>query len=105
MAVLGREEYFNRVNRIIGDDTSDESLQFIEDMTETYDFLETKRNESDIDWEKKYEENDKAWREKYRRRFFGSYRPGVDVEAEEEREKEITPENIKIENLFEKTEE
>lgn len=104
MSILGREEYFERVNKVVGDDTSDESLKFVEDMTETYDYLETKRKEDDVDWQKKYEENDRAWREKYKRRFFSGYRPGIDAEAEEVREEKITPQTIKVEDLFEKKE-
>lgn len=104
MSILKREEYFDALNKIIGNDTSDESLKFVEDFTETYDYLETRKKDDEIDWEKKYEENDKAWREKYRRRFFSGYRPGIEVEAEQIREEKITPETIKVEDLFEKKE-
>lgn len=106
MTFLLRDDYFKRVNEIVGDNTSDEALSFIEDMTETYDTLESRKKDNEIDWEQKYKENDEAWRKKYRQRFFSGYRPGVDREAEDVREEvKITPETIKIEDLFHKKDE
>lgn len=71
MAVLGREDYLARIQGIIGEDTSDEAMAIIEDMTDTYDDMNT-RLSSSTDWKAKYEENDKTWREKYKARFFSS---------------------------------
>lgn len=70
MAILTREEFLNRLNSAIGDDTSDESLTLIEDMTETFDHLSGSNNGEN--WKQKYEENDASWRKKYRDRFFSS---------------------------------
>lgn len=65
--VLNREDFLKRIKEKIGDDTSDESISFVEDMTDTFDSFSTKETE---DWKKKYEENDRDWREKYTKRFF-----------------------------------
>lgn len=65
--VLNREDFLKRIKEKIGDDTSDESISFIEDMTDTFDSFSTKESK---DWKKKYEENDRDWREKYTKRFF-----------------------------------
>lgn len=71
MAILTKEEFIKRVNERIGDDTSDEAIAYLEDMTDTINDLSEKTSDS-TDWKKKYEENDKAWREKYRERFNGT---------------------------------
>ena len=70
MAVLPRDEFFNRIKDTLGNDTSEESITFLEDMTDTYNDLEKKANGDGIDWEQKYKENDEAWRKKYQHRFF-----------------------------------
>ena len=40
MAVLTRDEFFDRVQKIVGTDTTDDSLTFIEDMTDTFNNLD-----------------------------------------------------------------
>lgn len=67
---LNKEEYLASLKAKIGEDTSDESLKFLEDMTDTYDELSNRG--SGEDWKTKYEELDKSWREKYKKRFFES---------------------------------
>lgn len=69
MAVRTRDELMESVRTRFGEDTSDEAIQFIEDLTDTLTELE--KNEGE-DWQKKYEENDKMWREKYTNRFYSS---------------------------------
>lgn len=67
MSVLTREQLLEKINTILGDNsTTDDGLSLIEDVTDTYNDLTSKNN---TDWEQKYNENDKAWREKYRARF------------------------------------
>ena len=67
MSVLTREQLLQKINTILGDNsTTDDGLSLIEDVTDTYNDLTSKTG---TDWEKKYNENDKAWREKYRARF------------------------------------
>lgn len=99
MAVLKREEYFNRLQDYIGDDTSDKALNLVEDFTDTYNSFEEKKSD-EVDWENKYYENDKAWRERYSRRFFTgvSAVPGQD---EVEPEEKVTAENITVDDIFE----
>lgn len=52
-----------KYKEIIGENTSDEALSFLEDITDSYSAPE-------VDWEKKYNENDAMWRQKYRDRFY-----------------------------------
>lgn len=72
MPALSREDFMGAIKARIGEDTSDEALKFVTDMSDTYDTLEKGAKGDGIDWKAKYEENDKSWREKYRDTFFSS---------------------------------
>lgn len=99
MSVLTKNELMEKVKNFLGDDTSDEALEIIEDISDT---VEAGNSE---DWKQKYEENDKKWREKYRDRFFnGDNNDDTDNEKPKETEnKESEKEQEKLltfENLF-----
>lgn len=66
MAVLSFDELISKIKAKIGDDTSDESIELLEDVSDTFN-----ANNDDEDWKTKYEENDKEWRKKYIERFSG----------------------------------
>ncbi len=76
------------------DDTSDETLALIEDVSDTLNDYDNK-NKDTVDWKTKYEENDKEWRKKYHDRFFSS-------ESDEEDDKEENDDisATKFEDLF-----
>lgn len=64
------DELLQQVNNIIGENSSDDSLSLIENVTDTFNDLYTKATNNKAEqWKNKYEENDKAWREKYKARF------------------------------------
>lgn len=64
MAKLSKDELIEKVKNYVGDRTDDETIEIIEDISDSID-------SSDADeWKKKYEENDKMWRDKYISRFF-----------------------------------
>lgn len=65
MAVRTHDEIMESIRKRLGEDTSDEALALIEDVSDTL-----KSSVPSDEWKKKYEENDKMWREKYRDRFF-----------------------------------
>lgn len=92
MAVKTIDEIMTKVRERIGEDDSDEAIEFIEDISDT---LESFSNAED--WKTKYEENDKKWREKYRDRFFTSKEEIEEDDIEEPEEKE----KKKFEDLFE----
>lgn len=71
MAILTREQILEQIKGRLGDDTSDEALKFVEDITESLDNYET-LSATGSEWKAKYEENDASWRQKYRDRFFNS---------------------------------
>lgn len=95
MAVRTRDEILTSIRSHFGDDTSDEALALVEDLTDTINDFENKANNKGENWEQKYKDNDAAWRKKYRDRFFS----GGSVEEEEEIE-EPKKKNYTFENLF-----
>lgn len=103
MAVLSKEEFFNRLNGMVGDSQDDNAISFMEDMSDTYTDLETRAAGDGVDWEKKFRENDAAWRKKYTSRFFstggGAYTP-----PEEEEPAGKDPASITFDDIFKKKE-
>lgn len=65
------EEILNSAKSIIGEDSNDDSLTFLEDITDTLNDLQTRSKDS-TDWKAKCEETENTWRKKYRDRFFSS---------------------------------
>lgn len=96
MAKLSKDELIEKVKKYVGDRTDDETIEIIEDITDSIDT-------ADVDeWKQKYKENDKMWRDKYVSRFFDKKQedPETSTEHEEEEEKEYKS----YEDLFEKEE-
>lgn len=92
MAKLSKDALIEKVKKYVGDRTDDETIEIIEDISDSID-------SSDADeWKQKYEENDKLWRDKYISRFFEKKEDEPDTSAEhEEEEKEYNS----YEDLFE----
>lgn len=85
--VKTREEILEKLKAFSGDNVEDDTLSFIEDVTDTMNHYEDSLKDS-TDWKQKYEDNDKEWREKYKSRFFeGS--PAEHEEHEEHEERVI----------------
>lgn len=97
MSVLTRDEFFDRVQKVAGTDTSDETLTFIEDMTDTYNSLEEKANGDGADWEQRYHDLDESWKEKYKKRFFTG---GASTRIVEEVKEEEDKKDVDFEDLF-----
>lgn len=95
MSVKSIEELMTALRERLGEDTSDETLGFIEDVKDT---LEEREKDSKVDWKAKYEENDKTWRQKYRDRFFNG-KP-ADEEDEYDEYEETPRKKYTYENLF-----
>lgn len=95
MAKLSKNELIEKVKKYVGDRTDDETIEIIEDITDSLDT-------SDADeWRQKYEENDKMWRDKYISRFLEKKDDEPDTPTEhEEEEKEYNS----FEDLFEEEE-
>lgn len=69
MARLSKEDFVKSITTIIGDRTDEDSVKFIENMTDTYNGLEADKNVTDKEWEQKYNALDHAWSTRYRERF------------------------------------
>ena len=112
MAILDKEKFFSSIKQRVGDDVSDEAMQFIEDMTDTYNSLtEVGAKEDGEDWKSKYEELDKSWREKYKARFFeGSNIDSSNetskekIKKEQENDVKDDSEDVSFDDLFEERE-
>ena len=79
MAVKTIEEILAGVKARVGEQTDDETIAFLEDVTDTFSDLETRANGDGTDWKARYEENDAKWRKKYTERFYSSD-PSTDPE-------------------------
>ena len=102
--VLNKEEFLATLKNRVGEDTSDDAIKFLEDMSDTYDDLIKRTGDSD-EWKKKYEENDKSWRDKYTKRFFEGGSPAPATPKPEGLEDGDGDNAIKIEDLFSDKEE
>lgn len=104
MSVLEREKFFESIEARLGDDTSDEAIQFLEDMTDTYNDMEARATGDGVDWKQRYEELDEKWKKKYSRRFFsgGAMRMSFskNEEDDEEENKPDNREKITYNDLF-----
>ena len=95
MAKLSKDELIEKVKKYVGDRTDDETIEIIEDISDSID-----SSEAD-EWKQKYEENDKMWRDKYISRFLEKKEDELDTPTEhEEEEKEYNS----FEDLFEEEE-
>lgn len=97
MAVRSKEELLTIIKDRIGEDSSDEAISFIEDVTDTLNDYESRASE---DWEVKYHQLDEEWRTRYKERFFN---PEKEVEKEKEEEEE-KKEVLTFNDLFEEVE-
>lgn len=82
--IKSKDEILTLIKERIGEDTSDEAIQIVEDVTDTLNDYETRVADSG-DWKARYEQNDAEWRKKYRDRFFEG-EPPKEKESEEETE-------------------
>lgn len=94
MAVRSREEILNSIRERVGEQNDDETITFIEDVTDTFTDLETRANGDGVNWKEKYEENDASWRKKYTDRFFSGEPSEPEPEPEPEPEEKLTFESL-----------
>ena len=63
MAIKTLQEILENASKIIGENTSDEALTFLEDITDTFN-----NNNGDVS-RAEYDELDRTWRARYKERF------------------------------------
>ena len=69
MARLSKEDFTKAITTVIGDRSDEDSVKFIEDMTDTYNGLEADKNVSVTEWEQKYNALNETWSKRYKDRF------------------------------------
>lgn len=95
MSVKTREELLNFYRDNIANSDSDNSVTFLEDLSDTLGDLESKSGSAE-QWKDKYEENDKNWRKKYTDRFYSK-----DTEDNKENEEQSEEkQKLHFEDLF-----
>lgn len=97
MAVKPYGEILEAVRKRIGEDTSDEAISLLEDVTDTFADYET-RVADKTDWKTKYDEMDASWRKKYMDRFSG--KTGEEVKEEQEEQIKDDSEPRTFDELF-----
>lgn len=97
MAVKTRDEIMEAIRKRIGEDTSDEAISLLEDVTDTLEDYETKVADK-TDWKTKYDEMDASWRKKYMDRFSG--KTGEEVKEEQEEQIKDDSEPRTFDELF-----
>lgn len=68
MGIRTTSEIIELVKQRIGEDTSDDAISLIEDISDTLNDKDAQLSE---DWKTKYETNDAEWRQRYIDRFSG----------------------------------
>ena len=86
MARLSREDFTKAITTVIGDRSDEDSVKFIEDMTDTYNGLEADKNVSVTEWEQKYNALNETWSKRYKDRFSETI-----VEKKEQKKDEASP--------------
>lgn len=80
--ILSREDLLSAVRNIFGEDSTDEQISFIENLSDTISDFEERITTSG-DWKTKYEENDARWRNRYTERFVNPTTTGEKIIEEQ----------------------
>lgn len=94
MAIKTREELLQCINERLSDDSSDDALSLLEDVTDTLNDYDSRLSDT-TDWKQKYEDNDKEWREKYKARFTNGTDNGEGFEKDTNKNKQKEDEEEK----------
>lgn len=98
MAIKSKDEILSAIRSRFEEDTSDETIAFIEDVSDTFTDLENKGKPSGKDWEAEAKRIDEEWRKRYKERFFS----GKTVEDDDDFDDPDEPKTYKFEDLFKK---
>ena len=99
MAIRSREDLLKSLNTLIGDNSSDDNLAILEDVTDTLKDYEEKTADQ-TDWKTKYEQNDADWRKKYKERFLS----GETIKDEQEEDVKKDSKTLTFDSLFKERE-
>lgn len=99
MAIKSREDLLKSLTTLIGDNSTDENLAILEDVTDTLKDYEEKTADQ-TDWKSKYEQNDADWRKKYKERFLS----GETIKDEQEEDVKKDSKTLTFDSLFKERE-
>ena len=99
MAIKSREDLLKSLTILIGDNSTDENLAILEDVTDTLKDYEEKTADQ-TDWKSKYEQNDADWRKKYKERFLS----GEAIKDEQEEDVKKDSKTLTFDSLFKERE-
>lgn len=93
--VKTKEEILSSLKVILGDNTSDEAISLLEDISDSMSNDTSALSNEVEEWKTKYSELDTTWRNKYRDRFYsGTEDDDTDLKDDFE------PKSLSYENLF-----
>ena len=84
--VLNNEDFMKSVEAIIGDRTDEESINFMENMNDTYNSLVADKEVTNTAWEQKYNALNDTWSKRYKERFIGGSEQEEKDDSEEDNE-------------------
>ena len=84
MAKLSKSEMFKKVKEYLKEDTSDEAIALLEDLTDTLSDTDEDKDKVIEELKKEKEELDKSWRQRYIDRFEGKVTENLDDKTPEE---------------------
>lgn len=99
MAIKSKEDILLAIRERFAEDNSDETISFIEDVSDTITDLEQKAKGDGKDWKAEAQRIDTEWREKYKARFFSGK---TDDEPDDDDADYIETKPLKYEDLFKK---
>lgn len=99
MAIKSKDEILSAIRSRFEEDTSDETIAFIEDVSDTFTDLENKARGDGKDWQAEAKRIDNEWREKYKARFFSGKTP---EEPDDDPDPEAENKTYNFEDLFTK---
>ena len=94
MPIVTKEALFEKIRKKFENDTDDETLTLIEDITDTVNSMDSS------DWKSKYEENDKMWRNKFKEKFFNSATDDKSTDSDDDQKEPEKPEILTFDKLF-----
>ena len=99
MSIKTHDELLKSLNTLIGNNSTDENLAILEDVTDTLKDYEEKTADQ-TDWKTKYEQNDADWRKKYKDRFLS----GETIKDEQEEDVIKDSKILTFDSLFKERE-
>lgn len=89
MAIKNLDELLAQANALMPENSSDEYLAFVEDITDTIN-----ANANNEYNKEKYDQLDASWRQRYKERFMSGGSPDDDKDLDDDEPRKLTYENL-----------